>query len=127
MFTSMLEEFFFRRRNLTITIFGEVFFVKKVVLMVSFLFLFSAVGFASPLTDFSQGKASIDINWRPSSNLKYPEGKLDGNNNNFDFGLTIGLGDKFGFQWQNQTAKSKNYSGTITVGGNVLTVRRIPS
>jgi len=95
--------------------------VKKVVLMVSFLFLFSAVGFASPLTDFSQGKASIDINWRPSSNLKYPEGKLDGNNNNFDFGLTIGLGDKFGFQWQNQTAKSKNYSGTITVGGNVLT------
>ncbi len=92
--------------------------MKKVVLVVSFLFLFSAVGFASPLTDFSQGKASVDLNWRIDSEHEYDGGSLDGSNSSYDLGLTIGLGNKFAFQWQNQTAKSKDYSGTITDGIN---------
>ncbi len=94
--------------------------MKRSVLVVAFLFLFSAVGFASPLTDFSQGKASIDLNWRMSNDLEYPGDSLDASNSNFDVGLTIGLGNKFAFQWQNQNAKSKDYSGTFTNGVDVL-------
>ncbi len=57
--------------------------MKKVVLVVSFLFLFSAVGFASPLTDFSQGKASIDLNWRPSGDFDDGAYTYDGASGNF--------------------------------------------
>ncbi|HWQ62644.1 MAG TPA: hypothetical protein VN521_10050, partial [Negativicutes bacterium] len=43
-----------------------------------------------------------------------------GGKSSYDLGLTIGLGNKFAFQWQNQTAKSKDYSGSVTDGVNVL-------
>lgn len=96
--------------------------MKKLVLTVSFLFLFSAVAWAAPLTDFSQGKASIDLNWRPNSDLEheYISGTADGASSNFDLGLTIGLGNRFAFQWQNQTSKTKTTGLLGTSGSTVV-------
>jgi hypothetical protein len=84
------------------------------------MFLFSAVGFASPLTDFSQGKGALDITLRPSSNLDFEGESLDGTSSNFDLGLTLGLGNNFAFQWQKSTAKSKLF-GTLSDGVNTAT------
>lgn len=92
--------------------------MKKAVMVLSFLFLFSTVGFASPLLDFSKGKTAIDLSWRPSSDFDSGDISADGKNNNFDFGLTVGLGNRFALQWLNQSAKSKDfydvYNATLT-------------
>ncbi len=95
--------------------------MKKACLTILCLFVFSAVGFASPLTDYSQGKVAVDLAVRPSSNLDIAGGDLDGSNSNFDGGLTFGLGNKFAFQWATQNSKSKDYSGTVTYGLNTAT------
>ncbi len=47
---------------------------------------------------------------------------MDGENGNFDIGLTIGLSNKFAFQWQNQNATSKRNSGPFTIGGDTITL-----
>ncbi len=95
--------------------------MKKVVLVIAFLFLFSAVGAASPLLDYSQGKVAIDLNLRPSGKLAYSEATLNGKSSNLDLGLTFGLGNKFAFQWLNQASKTKTYSFTITDGSDTIT------
>ena len=41
-----------------------------VAVMVFAILSFAAIGSASPLTDLSQGKGSLDITWRPSNTLK---------------------------------------------------------
>lgn len=95
--------------------------MKKGCLTVVLLLLFSSIGFASPLMDYSQGKGAIDLSLRPSNNLDFGDGSLDGNNSNFDGGITFGLGNKFAFQWLNQNSKSKTYSGTISDGVDTAT------
>jgi hypothetical protein len=78
--------------------------VKKVVVLASALFLFASVCAASPLTDYSQGKAAIDItfdaNQDVSTSSNGPEVKSDGKNSNIDGTITIGVGNKFAVQYR---------------------------
>ena len=87
--------------------------MKKVILTSAILLAFSAVGMASPLTDYSQGKVAVDISVRPSMDVEGSDSsgilKADGKNNNLDLGLTVGLGNKFAFQYKNNHGDSKKY------------------
>lgn len=84
--------------------------MRKILLIITLILAFSSVGFASPQTDYSQGKVSIDYAFRPNLDLDWSsKGTLDGKSGNHDLGITIGLGNNFAFQFQNQTADSKSY------------------
>lgn len=67
---------------------------------------------ASPLTDYSLGKASVDITYRNTQFTgKDSTGSQDYDSKyNLDFGTTIGLGKDFAFQYNNYNAKSKDTS-----------------
>lgn len=82
--------------------------------------LTTSIGFASPLTDYSTGKTSIDLTWRQSdinAKSQYGNDSLD-KKGNLDFGITTGLGSNFAIQYNNYNAKSKattlpdGYGGT---------------
>lgn len=79
--------------------------VKKVIPFLMVLLFTASIGFAAPLTDYSAGKASIDLTWSPNldseTDSNYGSGfSADGKNGNFDVGLTVGLGNKFALQYR---------------------------
>ncbi|MDD4601750.1 hypothetical protein SDC9_13699 [bioreactor metagenome] len=97
--------------------------MKKIVLAVLFTFALSSVAFASPLTDYSKGKAALDINYRVSPdynvdskfgdfNLK-EEAKNIGLPTNFDgdsnveWGFTYGIGNNWALQYRQATPKGQ--------------------
>ena len=71
--------------------------------------LASGVALASPLTDYSAGKTAIDLTWRNVQD----EGSLLGVNAaldrkyNLDLGVTVGLGGKFAFQYNQLNPKAE--------------------
>ena len=81
--------------------------MKKLILAIIICFAISGVAGASPLTDYSEGKASFDINWRPDLKMNNAWGngeesgndRGDGYKSNVDFMLTVGLGHKLAFQY----------------------------
>lgn len=98
--------------------------MKKIVLAVTFLFALSSVAMASPLTDYSKGKAALDINYRVSTDydasagIKGTElqtGKIafDGDSN-LEWGFTYGIGNNWALQYRQATPQGKlnlfNYS-----------------
>ncbi len=90
--------------------------MKKILYITAILiFALSTVSFASPATDYSQGKVAIDISIRPNMDLDFGGNKLDGKSSNPNLGVTIGLGNKMAFQYRNDAADSKSY----TFGGSV--------
>lgn len=99
---------------------------KKVLATLAALSVVTSVGFASPLNDFSQGKVAVDISARPSNDLKvsdiYGEDTFDGKTS-WDYGLTVGLGNNFAFQYKNYNPKSKDYDlyGITTANGRLDT------
>lgn len=100
--------------------------MKKLLLTSALVLGISSACFASPLSDYSQGKIALDINARPSMDLKVSaqgeSGELDGNNTNLDLGLTAGLGNKWAIQYRNSTANSKDFSGDVyDIGVNAHT------
>jgi hypothetical protein len=93
--------------------------MKKLAVILSVLictFLAVGVTTASPLTDYSAGKVSLDINWTPGSDLKGDGYSFDGKRNNFDFGVTTGLGNKWGLQYRYFHPVSKDYYGDFHAG-----------
>lgn len=82
---------------------GGLFMFKKLLLCLVTLCFMSITVFASPLTDYNQGKTAIDVNLYPSSDFhgtnnvgynKYTKGK----SGNYDWGITTGIGNKFALQ-----------------------------
>lgn len=92
--------------------------MKKISLIATvMIFALSSVAFASPLTDFSQGKVAVDINFRPDADITCSgslTGSVKGKNDNIDLGATIALGNKFAFQYKNSNQKTKDHSLTLT-------------
>lgn len=95
--------------------------MKKIVMVVLFVFALSSVAFASPLTDFSKGKAALDINYRVSPdydlnarvndfNVNAEAKKIglptnfDGDNN-LEWGFTYGIGNNWALQYRQATPK----------------------
>ena len=86
--------------------------MKREILVSAFLLLIANTGFASPLTDYSQGKVAVDITWQsPKIHENY---SVDGNSydydkkNNISYGITAGLGNKFAFQYKQSNPESKD-------------------
>lgn len=91
--------------------------MKKVVLAVLFVFALSSVAMASPLTDFSKGKAALDLNYRSNpdydvtfgvkgTDLRSDKIAFDGDNN-FEWGFTYGIGNNWAMQYRQATPKGK--------------------
>jgi len=81
--------------------------IKKILNGVAALLMVSSVGFASPLTDYSQGKVALDVLFRPSADLNLYGYSYDGRNDNWGYGLTVGLGNKFALQYRNSKDDAK--------------------
>jgi len=86
--------------------------MKKTVLGLASCMLLSAVGHAAPLSDYSEGKVAVDLAIKPSNHV-YATSALgsDGFNGSsaFNYGLTVGVGNNFALQYNNNNAKSKDY------------------
>ncbi|MEN6568044.1 MAG: hypothetical protein ABFC57_17305 [Veillonellales bacterium] len=76
---------------------------------------------ASPLTDYSQGKTAVNINWFPNLQMKdhssYPSFtgsaindtvNANGKRGNFDWSLTTGLGGNWAIQYRQFNPKSRS-------------------
>ncbi len=66
---------------------------------------------ASPLSDYSAGRAALDVNWTPRLDMEAGGLSGAGKSGNFDFGLTAGLGDRWAIQYRHFNPVSKNYGG----------------
>ena len=77
--------------------------------MVAAMVLTTSVGFASPQTDFTAGKTSVDVMYRQSDINATGPGFSDSldKRGNLDFGITTGLGSNFALQYNGFNAKSK--------------------
>jgi len=68
----------------------------------------AATGYASPLTDFEQGRSSIDLNYRFSQDFNIPlDTDFKAKNVLADGSVTVGLGNKFALQYRNFNSQSK--------------------
>lgn len=99
--------------------------MKKLVLAVLFVFALSSVAMASPLTDFSLGKAALDLNFRSSPDYDVTVGvngtgwksdkiAFDGDSN-LEWGFTYGIGNNWALQYRQATPKGTlgyNWSDT---------------
>jgi len=103
--------------------------MKKAVLTLALLFVFSSMAFASPLTDYSTGKTSIDLNWRPNLSVvdsytgdgigtEYQKGK----SGTVDWGITTGLGNKFAVQYSQYNPVGKDSYGGYGMNTKELNV-----
>ena len=123
--------------------------MKKIVMAVLFIFALSSVAFASPLTDFSKGKAALDINYRVSPDydldarvndfnvnaaakeIGLPT-KFDGDSN-LEWGFTYGIGNNWALQYRQATPKGKltlvdyKYKNNDGDDGEVLTLKAAQS
>ncbi|MBP2654054.1 MAG: hypothetical protein H6Q73_1623 [Firmicutes bacterium] len=85
--------------------------MKKLLVTLSCLLLFSSVAFASPQMDFSAGSGSIDLIGRNTENTITVDGEYNFDKKfNFDGTVTAGLGNDFALQYRNFVPKSKNTS-----------------
>lgn len=83
--------------------------MKKIILTVLCLFVLSSIGFASPLMDYSKGKAAIDLTYRPSLDVKDEAGTFDGKA--YDWGFTYGIGNKMALQYKQFNPETDSYDG----------------
>lgn len=94
--------------------------MKKCIMAILFILALSSVAFASPLTDYSKGKAALDINYRVS-----PDYDVDGSagdhslkdieqfgihtsndgDSNVEWGFTYGIGNNWALQYRQATPK----------------------
>ena len=97
--------------------------MKKIGLLVVMLLLISSVALASPLTDYSAGKGSIDLTLRNTKETLSVESEhlTFGKKNNLDTTVTVGLSDKFAIQYRNFDAKSGNLSMGGDMAGGIST------
>lgn len=74
--------------------------MKKVLILAMTLVLMSGVCAASPLTDYSQGKAAIDIDFYPSGDMDLNGKGFDGKSSNMAGSVTVGIGNDFAVQYR---------------------------
>ncbi|MBP2650978.1 MAG: hypothetical protein H6Q74_1803 [Firmicutes bacterium] len=86
--------------------------MKKILITLTCLLMLSSIALASPQMDFSQGKGSIDINWRNTENsITNSDYAQDFSKKyNFDGTITYGLGNNFALQYRNFVPESKTTS-----------------
>lgn len=82
---------------------------KLMALSLGIMTAMSSMAFAAPATDFSAGKVSVDVSARPNGDIKVDGNKYDAKTN-WEYGLTVGLGNNFAFEYKNFNPKSKDYS-----------------
>lgn len=92
--------------------------MKKVLSGVAALLMVSSVGFASPLTDYSQGKVALDLSVRSSNDVTADGTDFDGKTSNVNYGVTVGLGNKFAFQYKQDNADAKDKYDSVGVNGH---------
>lgn len=83
---------------------------KKILLAVTAATMMASVASASPLTDYSTGKAAIDLTWRNTEITRKVEGDRNvqmGEKNNMDWSITAGLGNNLAVQYRQFDPKSK--------------------
>ena len=90
--------------------------MKKLMFILVCSMLLSSVAVASPLMDFTQGKTAIDLTLYPSLDYHVTtnqgwKGTGDGIHNNYDIGITTGLGNKFALQYRQFNPKSLQVGG----------------
>lgn len=86
---------------------------KKVLLTLAAAMAVSSVSFASPLSNYDQGKLAIDLNTSISPKVELSSGDLSGNDdakNRLGAAVTYGLGDKWAVQYKYLDNKSKTYA-----------------
>lgn len=90
---------------------------KQIIGTFATLLMMTSVSFASPLTDYSLGKVALDVSIRPSGDLSISSGSAEihrnEKKNNFECGVTVGLGNNFAFQYRNSKADSKTDDSSI--------------
>jgi hypothetical protein len=87
--------------------------MKKQVLaaLAAAAMLTAGVASASPLTDYSLGKASVDLTYRHAKQTMTDGGKTDFDSKyNPEVGVTVGLGNNFAFQYNGSYYESKDTS-----------------
>lgn len=84
----------------------------RVMYLLLVIMVMATVGAASPQDDFSAGKMSVDVNWRPKQEVKItddmswtPRGKVG----NYDWGFTAGMGGKWALQYRQSHAETVAY------------------
>lgn len=77
---------------------------KKLLAFVAAASMMTSVAFAAPLTDYSQGKTAIDLNWR-NTEVKGESVTFD-KKYNIDWGITSGLGNDWAIQYRQFNPKS---------------------
>lgn len=84
--------------------------MKKIVIICTMLFALSiaAVGFAAPMTDYSKGRAAVDLEFGLGLDLEQNGKKLDGKHSNIDGSITVGIGNDFAIQY-----RQADYKGTL--------------
>lgn len=88
--------------------------MKKIAVILAVLlctFMTAGVTLASPLSDYSAGKVALDVNWTPRLDMEAAGLSGDGRSNNFDFGLTAGLGGRWAIQYRHFNPVTKDYGG----------------
>jgi len=90
--------------------------LKKLLTTLALSMLFCSVATASPLTNFSQGKGSIDLTFRNTQDTIMGIDELDCDatsnwpkKNNFDGTVTYSLNSRFAVQYRNFASKSETY------------------
>jgi len=89
--------------------------LKKVLAVLVGLMMLCSIAAASPLMDYSAGKAAIDVSVYPSldfhvtNNFGYDQSP-GGVSGNIDWGLTAGLGNKFAVQYRQFNPKTEAYN-----------------
>ena len=92
--------------------------MKKLLFTLAASMLFCSVAAASPLMDYSSGKASIDLMWNDTKTTTTGYESLDASKKfNLDSSITLGLGNNFALQYRNFEPKgiyTTAYSSVIT-------------
>jgi OOP family OmpA-OmpF porin len=92
---------------------------KIMALTLGLMMILCSVGFAAPVTDLDKGKVAIDLSvTKPQVDVE-GEGQAISSDKktNWDAGLTVGLGNKWGIQYKQQQSNTNNilYSGEYQV------------
>lgn len=90
------------------------FMIKKITVPFMAAMVLSTAAFASPLSDYSAGKTSVDMTWRPSLNITDQyygfEDNFDGKKGTVDWRITTGLGNNWAIQYNHFNAISNSVS-----------------
>jgi hypothetical protein len=85
------------------------------ILVLTFIFcILAGTSFASPMTDYSNGKVAIDISINPSVDITGTDSggdaDWDAKSGNYNIGATFGLGNNIALQINHSQVDTKDYS-----------------